>query len=76
MAEPSIPSDRLYFQAHGLEVEEPSALEAAVRQAMQRLPLGLYTESAKELPEREIDLLRAGGLNPETAVGPTSPHLE
>ncbi len=70
MADSYISSDRLYFQAHGLEVEEPSALEAAVRQAIQRLPLGLYTESSRGLPECEIDLLRAGGLNPVIEVGP------
>ncbi|MFZ5621520.1 MAG: helix-turn-helix domain-containing protein [Pseudomonadota bacterium] len=70
MAEQPVMKDYLYFQAHGLEVEEPAALEAAVRQAMQRLQVGLYTESAQALSDGEVALLRAGGLNPETEAGP------
>ncbi len=68
MSQPLI--DQLYFQAHGLEVTEPEALEEAVRLAVQRLPVGLYTESARSLTEDEIKLLRAGGLSPATEPGP------
>lgn len=70
MAEPDTSEYNHYLQVHGLDIKEPATLEAALRQAIQRLPTGLYTESAAGLSEGEIALLRAGGLNPETEAGP------
>lgn len=48
---------RLYFLAHGLEIDDPKALEAAVRQAAQRL------SGIQALSKGEAALLRKGGLN-------------
>lgn len=57
-------NSRLYFQAHGLEINNLKALEVAVRQAVQRL-LGML-----EFSENEEALLRQGGMNPDIEAGP------
>lgn len=57
-------NSRLYFQAHGLEINDLKSLEAAVREAVQRL-LGV-----QKLSENEVALLRQGGVNPDIEAGP------
>lgn len=54
---------RLYFLAHGLEIDDPKALEAAVLQAARRL------SGIQALSKGEAALLRTGGLNPATESG-------
>lgn len=54
---------RLYFLAHGLEIDDPKALEAAVRQAVQRL------SGIQALSKGEATLLRKSGLNPAIESG-------
>lgn len=55
---------RLYFLAHGLEIDDPETLEAAVQQAVQRL------SGNQKFSKYEAALLRKGGLNLAPEDGP------
>ena len=62
---PAYPADDRYFQAHGLAARPPSALNAALQQAIDSMRRTLYGPSFHELTPPEVALLRHAGADVE-----------
>lgn len=56
-------STRAFLHAHGLRIE-PETLDRLVREALERLPRGLYRdEPRRDLTSAEVEALRSGGFD-------------
>ncbi len=56
-------STRAFLHAHGLQIE-PEVLDRLVREAVARLPRGLYRdEPRRDLTAAEVEALRSGGFD-------------
>ena len=65
-----------YFQVHGLAVRPPSALNEALREAIDSLHQTLYASSNSELTASEAALLRKAGADLDDHLDRSDPLLE
>ena len=65
-----------YFQVHGLVAQPPSALNEALREAIDSLHKTLYASSNSELTASEAALLRKAGADLDDNLNQSDPLLE
>ncbi len=76
MTNSALSKDDYFFQMYGLNARPPAALNAALTQAIQSLRRSIYAESAGELTEAELKVLRESGVDVEEHPKLPDPLLE
>ena len=63
------PTDRHYFQQHGLRAQPPETLNAALKDAIGRLQASLFGPARSELTAAEVAMLERAGVDVDQRPG-------